>query len=504
MLKKYLNFVRGVSVNWPGRVGIVLTTSSFIMFVFLEIPTLMGIITNVYVGIITYMILPFLFIVGLILIPIGWWRFRRKSGKSTRELLAARFEGEHLAPSAVGSKLFLIIGSFTVLNIIFLGITSMGAMRFMDQPSFCGTACHTVMNPEWVTYRQSPHARVRCVDCHIGEGFGALVKSKFNGAWQIISTAFNLYQRPIPTPVHQLRPARETCEKCHWPEKFYGSRLKTHVRFGQDERSTPYYTTLNLKIDIGIRVGHSGIHWHIGRENLVRYASVGDEREEMIWVEYQQPDKRITRYTNRRLPPTLAEAEERRTMDCVDCHNRATHIYEYPEQAIDERLEKGLMDITLPFLKRESLSAITTNYPSLEAGMKGIDVHMRKFYEKHYPGAANTKMKAIREAVSILRDIYSRNIHHDMNITWNSYPNHVGHHMDGGCFRCHNSYMKNEAGRHINHDCTLCHSILAYKSKGPFDYLEPGRGEEKEAVMEKYLREEFLNSRQPAKNIEFP
>jgi hypothetical protein len=356
------------------------------------------------------------------------------------------------------------------------------------------------MNPEWVTYRQSPHARVRCVDCHVGEGFGALVQSKFNGAWQIISTTFNLYQRPIPTPVHQLRPARETCEKCHWPEKFYGSRLKTLVRYGQDEHSTPFYTTLNVKIDIGIRVGHSGIHWHIDRENLVSYASVDDKREEMIWVEYQRPDKRITRYINNRLPQAPAEAVKSRTVDCVDCHNRATHIYEFPEQAIDERIEKGLMDISLPFLKRESLSAITTKYPSLEAAMKGIDVHMRKFYEKHYPGLISTKMEAIREAVSTLRDIYSRNIHHNMNITWNSYPNHIGHHMDGGCFRCHNSYMKNEEGRHIRHDCTLCHSILAFNSKGPFDYLEPGRGEEKEAVMEKYLREEFFNSRRRLKN----
>lgn len=499
MFKRYLNFLRGVSVNRTGRLGIALTTSSFIIFLLLEIPSLLGIITNVYVGIITYMILPFLFIIGLILMPIGWWLFRRKTGKSTKELLSVRFNQNNLAPGGFGSKLFLTVGLLTVLNIVFLGIAGVGALKFMDEPNFCGTACHSVMNPEWVTYGQSPHARVRCVDCHIGEGFGALVKSKLNGAWQVISTVFNLYQRPIPTPVHQLRPARETCEKCHWPEKFYGSRLKTLVRYGRDEQSTPLYTTLNLKIDIGVRVGHSGIHWHIDRNNLVRYASVGDKREEMIWVEYQRPDKRITRYTNRRLPQALAEAGESRTMDCVDCHNRATHIYEFPEQAIDDRMEKGLMDITLPYLKREGLSAITAGYSSHDAGMKGIDVHIRKFYEKNYPDLIGTKSEAIREAVAVLQDIYSRNIHHHMNITWNSYPNHIGHHKDGGCFRCHNSYMKDDEGRHINHDCTLCHSILAFNSKGPFDYLEPGRGEEKEAVMENYLRDEFLHSRRQEK-----
>ncbi len=500
---KYILFLKGISVHWIGKLGIVLTTSSFITFILLEIPTSTGIITNVYVGIINYMILPFIFVLGLLLIPLGWWQFKRKTGKTTRELLEHRFGDELIATGHFGSKLLFTISALTLLNVAFMGLSSVGAMKFMDQPNFCGTACHSVMNPEWVTYQQSPHARVKCVECHVGEGVSALVKSKFNGAWQIVSLAFNLYERPIPTPVHQLRPARETCEKCHWPEKFYGSRMKTIVRYGEDILSTPLYSTLDLKVDTGKGVGQSGIHWHIGKGNSIKYSSVADKREEITWVEYERSGQGVVRYTNKRLSEagmsTIQEEESDeesiRVMDCVDCHNRATHIYEYPDQAIDERLAKGLLDVSLPFIKREALRAITANYPSSDAAMAGIDTHIRGFYRRYFVDSAARRLDAIDQAITVLQDIYSRNIHHNMNITWNSYPNHIGHRKDGGCFRCHNSYMKDEKGNNIRHQCTLCHSMLAYQSKEPFQFLRPIEKKGKESALHRFLKEEFLDSR---------
>ncbi len=183
-------------------------------------------------------------------------------------------------------------------------------LHFMDSAEFCGTACHSVMNPEWTTYQASPHARVACVECHVGEGVGALVNSKLNGAWQMVSATFDLYERPIPTPVHQLRPARETCEKCHWPSKFYGSRLQTRIAYENDEASTPRYTTLNLKIDAGA-AGDTGVHWHISPGKEVRYASVDDEREEMIWVESLQPDGNVRRFVNTAPAPARATSSRR-------------------------------------------------------------------------------------------------------------------------------------------------------------------------------------------------
>jgi len=270
MIERFRLFLRGVSTNWTGTLGVALTTSAFLMFVFMELLRIAGVVTNSYVGLITYMALPALFLLGLILIPLGWLRFRRAVGKTTDELLADRFPEEMRRSRGLGSNLLGIVALLTVVNILFIGVGGARMLHFMDEPEFCGTACHEVMNPEWTTYQDSPHAHVRCVDCHVGEGAGALLDAKLNGLWQVVSSTFDLYERPIPTPVHNLRPARETCETCHWPEKFYGDRIKTIESFALDEASTPSYTTLALKVGSGTGEARGTIHWQIASESEVR------------------------------------------------------------------------------------------------------------------------------------------------------------------------------------------------------------------------------------------
>ncbi|MBU0984233.1 MAG: NapC/NirT family cytochrome c, partial [candidate division Zixibacteria bacterium] len=382
---------------------------------------------------------------------------------------------------------------FTLANIIILGAASSRMLAYMDEPEFCGTACHSVMNPEWVTYQQSPHARVKCVQCHVGEGVDALVDSKLNGIWQMISVTFDLLERPIPTPVHNLRPARETCEKCHWPEKFYGSRLVTNVRYDSDSASTPRYATLNLKVDAGYGTGKAGIHWHVAAENVVRYASLNDQAEEMIWVEARRPDGSFNRYVNRSLAGVATEKEQQRTFDCIDCHNRATHIYERPQDAVDRLLRAGHLDRSLPFIKREALTAITGNYADNDAAEEGIANSLTAFYRQHFPDVARRRMMGIDSAIAALQAVYARNIFHSMNITWGTYPSHIGHVGDGGCFRCHNGDMVDTSGSSISSDCTLCHSILAFNDEEPFKYLRATDTTSAEAAMQEYLRQEFLD-----------
>jgi len=494
MFVKYLKFIRRVSITKLGKVGVILTTSSFITLVLLELARIAGMITNAYVGLVTYLLFPLLFVIGLLLIPLGWYRLKKKMGKSTAQLLEETFESDDVKSALTGSRLFRTIALFSLINILFLGVISVQMLGFMDESRFCGTACHEVMNPEWMTYQQSPHARVACVQCHVGEGAGALINSKLNGIWQIVSVTFKLYERPIPTPVRQLRPARETCEKCHWPEKFYGSRLITRYDYGDDENSSLLYTTLNLKIDAGKGGEKAGIHWHIGQANEVRYTSVDDEREHMIWVEARRPDGRYHRYYNREWTAHKAEDQVERTMDCVDCHNRATHIYEDPKRAVDERMHKGLLDLDLPYIKREALRAVKPGYADTSAALDGIARSLRNFYERNYPEIASQEKTSIEAAIEVLRDIYRRNIHPQMNITWGSYSGHIGHRGNTGCFRCHNSSLVDSTGTAINYDCTLCHSILSNREKDPFKYLGPVDTDDKDYPMHQYLKEEFLKS----------
>lgn len=494
MKDKYFKFLLAVSVNRIGKTGMILTTSAFITFIVLEIPRLMGILTNAYFGLITYLLLPTLFFIGLALIPFGWWKYKKTTGKSFEDLANTQFEENELSESKFGSGIFRTIAILTIVNVLFLSFASFRTLKFMDGAEFCGTACHSVMNPEWVTYQQSPHARVDCVECHVGEGVDALVASKLNGAWQMISVTFDLLERPIPTPVHNLRPARETCEKCHWPDKFYGTKLKTFARYKKDEKNTPSYTTLNLKIDTGKKVGSSGIHWHVSDKNEVRYASADYQRSEMVWVESKQQDGSIKRFANKNLLAGKSEIQEARKMDCIDCHNRATHIYEDPEKAIDTRIHSGLIDKSLPFIKREGHYAITKNYMDKETANNLIANYIERFYRNNYPNIANSKENEIANSVKALQDIYHRNIHPEMKIEWGSYPNHIGHDNNRGCFRCHNQNMVDEAGTAIRYDCTLCHSILAYDSEEAFKYLKPVNKKDIDYHMHKELKHEFLNS----------
>jgi len=494
LFARYLNFIRGASICPTGKLGIILTTSSFVCMIILELARVLGIITNAYIGLITYLLFPALFVIGLILIPIGWRRVRKETGKTIEELLRERFDGVAVDGGLLGSKLVRTIAFLTVINVVFMVAISARMLSFMDEPYFCGTACHSVMNPEWVTYQQSPHARVKCIQCHVGEGTDALVDSKLNGLWQIVSVTFDLLERPIPTPVHQLRPARETCEKCHWPDKFYGTRLKTIAHFQKDSASTPLYTTLNLKVDVGSAGSRAGIHWHIAKENEVRYSSLDDKREKIVWVEVSRSDGSYNRYSLKGQVASKNIVSSVRTMDCVDCHNRATHIYEDAERALDERIQQGILNRSLPFLKREAFHAITGSYPDKQAAMEGISDHLHGFYKRHYPRLAISESKLIDSSVTVLQGVYARNVHREMNISWGVYSSHIGHVGDDGCFRCHNSQLVDVTGNTISDDCTLCHSMLSNGHEHPFRFLQPPDTTDPDYQMHQYLQKEFMRS----------
>jgi hypothetical protein len=497
----------GLSTNWVGSAGVVLTTSAFAVFVLAELLRLSGAVTNAYVGLITYLMLPALFVVGLVLIPIGWWIHHRQADKTTRQLLTARFATDFVRARHSGSRLVKWLVALTLFNILFLVIGAGRMLQFMDSAEFCGTACHSVMSPEWASYQQSPHAHVPCVDCHVGEGTEAAFDAKLNGAWQMISVTFDLYERPIPTPVHNLRPARETCEKCHWPGKVHDDRIKTIAHYADDRESSPQFTTLALKVGSGEGRRRGEIHWHIAEQNQVRYLPADRQRSAVRWVEVRQPDGSFKRYQNRELDDGDAakpEAEppiEVRELDCVDCHNRATHVYEDPADAVDRRIANGEISRSIPFVRRQAHEALTGAWAAAGAAeddsdraaeLAAMELDFRGYYRSEHPEAARQYHREIDQAVATLQAIYRRNIHPRMQVTWGSYPQHIGHRGGGGCRRCHTPDMVDDQGQSVPYQCTLCHSILAYESSSPFRFLQPIDPDDREQEMHRYLRREFL------------
>ncbi len=498
-------FIQLLFMNWVGKLGVILASTAFISFFILEGLSLIGIFRSTYTGIITYFIIPIIFVIGLLLLPIGWQVQKKKTGTTLHNVFTDKLGDGNIGSHNFWEKVIPVVSILTVVNVLFIVAAGSSAMHYMDDSEFCGTACHTIMGPEWQVYSVSPHSRVPCVDCHIGEGVQAMAEAKINGAWQAFANMFELYEKPIGTPIHNLRPARETCGKCHWPEKHYGSKLVKIQRYQEDEANTLQYTTLNLKVDAANGVG-SGIHWHISEENEVRYSSVDDQREHMIWVEVMHPDGEYRRFTNQRLSDSIAHAPEARTLDCVDCHNRATHIYEQPDAALDKAIATGLIDTDLPYIKREGLMAITTEYNEKNDGLETIAERLENFYEHEYPGSNFENLNSSIEAVQA---IYDRNIHPEMKITWNTYPNHLGHRLEfgcfschnfmqhdqsDGCFRCHNRHLVNDAGASISDECTLCHSILALNEKDPLQYLLDQEFETFEEHKNAYFREEYLKN----------
>jgi len=466
---------------------------------------MVGVFNNTYTGIITFFIIPIIFIVGLILLPIAWIKQKKETGMTLRHVLLEKLDDDEIAGHNFWEKVIPVVFILTVVNVLFIVGAGSSAMHYMDESEFCGTACHTIMGPEWQVYNASPHSRVACVDCHIGEGVQALAEAKLNGAWQAVSAMFDLYDKPIGTPIHNLRPARETCGKCHWPEKQYGSKLVKHRRYQENEANTLQYNTLNLKIDATEGVG-SGIHWHIAEENEVRYSSLNDMRETMIWVEVKRDDGEFHRYSNEHLTDSVFTEIEARTMDCVDCHNRATHIYEQPDAALDLAMAKGLVDTKLPYIKREGLASLMTDHDDKEIGLKSINEHLTAYYELEYPELETPNLEA---SIQAIQAIYDRNIHPAMKITWNTYPNHLGHKVEfgcfschnfmqheqsDGCFRCHNDHIVDEAGNSISDDCTICHSILSMGEKDPLQYLLDKEFRTFDEHKNQYFREEYLKT----------
>lgn len=497
-------FWRGLCTNRIGTTGVVLTTTSFALFLIAEAMRAVGLVTNAYVGLLTYLALPALFVLGLLLIPFAWWRYKKRSGRSTRELLDERFDSELVTPTARGSRVVQTIVLLTLVNVLFLGFGGARMLKFMDEPRFCGTACHSVMGPEWATYQDSPHARVKCVQCHVGEGAGAAIDAKLNGLWQMISVTFNLYERPIPTPVHNLRPARETCEKCHWPSVFYGDRIKRIVRYAQDAASTPRYSTLALKVGSGRGERRGEIHWHVAAKNEVRYRALDAQRTKLRWVDVRRPDGSFKRFRDRRYLASPAPTKKKsiegvRRLDCVDCHNRATHIYRDPEDVVDGQLTSGKIDRKLPFAKRQALGALLGSYGEGHA-LQGIAQDFRGFYQRHYPKVLIAKSREIDAAIRALQRSYQRNIHPRMNIGWNAYPSHLGHRQGGGCMRCHNRYMVDDAGKAVPHGCTLCHSLLSYEGRSPFSVLQPPDPKDPECRMHVSLRHELTGEPAPTRD----
>jgi hypothetical protein len=420
-----------------------------------------------YTGIIFFLFLPTVFAVGLVLMPVGALLRRRKlraSGQMPREYPQIDLKSPVLRRAAV------LISSLTVVNFAIVGTASYQAVDYMDSNQFCGKTCHTPMTPEYTAYLNSPHSRVRCVDCHIGEGAPWFVKAKISGVRQLFAVALKTYSRPIPSPVHSLRPARDTCEHCHWPEKFTGDKFIVRTKYADDEQNTPATTVLLLKIGGRTAQGLVGIHGrHLDKVERIQYVSTDSRRQVIPNVTYRDDDGKTIEFvsTDVKTPPGDLAGAEHRTMDCVDCHNRPTHAFEMPERAVDRAMMSGSISPSLPFVKKQAVAALRAEYPDRATASEKIPAALVDFYKTKYPTNYQNQRAQVESAAEQVKAIYLRNIFPEMRVTWGTHPNNIGHEDFLGCFRCHDGSHKSSDGRVIADDCSACHQMLAMEEKDP-------------------------------------
>ena len=460
-LAAILEFLRVISLDPVGATGVVFATLGGSLFVILVLLSLIGVPFNQYIGIFIYMGLPAVLVFGLVLIPIGRWRVvhRYADGKPPKfDLTNPRHQ-----------RRLLIVMTLTVANVLIFGVAAFEAFHLSESNEFCGTMCHKVMSPEWTAFQDSPHSRVGCVKCHIGPGAGWFVRSKLSGARQVIAVALDSYTRPIETPVHNLRPARDTCEQCHWPEKFHGDRINVLHRFQEDEENTELMTVLAVHVGGGTVNGEpsGGIHWHTNPANRISYVSTDHSRLEIPWVRLETHDGEVEEYLLEGYDgiEELRRTRKERSMDCIDCHNRPTHIYELPNHALDEAMKEGRIDKTIPWIRREGLRALET---AIEVG-DDPEAKIRASLAAAYAAREDVELAdgQLDAVAAELTAIWSRNVFPEMGVTWGTYPNFRGHEDDSGCFRCHDGMHTSASGRTISDDCDTCHAMLAWEEEGP-------------------------------------
>jgi NapC/NirT cytochrome c family, N-terminal region len=424
--------------------------------------------SNPYIGVFVYLILPPVLAVGVLLIPIGAIRKRRRIQKHLEDA-AMRWPIVDLNKRTYRNAFFMLIFGLGLLTLISV-VGGYQAYHYTESVQFCGTTCHTVMEPEHTAYANSPHARVPCAACHVGAGAGWYAKSKLSGAYQVYAAAFDKYPRPIPTPIRNLRPAQETCEQCHWPEKFFGAQQAQHNHYMYDDANTHW--TVNLLVKTGggdPKTGQTaGIHWHMNIGVKVEYIARDERRQDIPWIRItDRLTGRVTTYQDEDNPLTaeeIAGATPRR-MDCIDCHNRPSHKFNSPDAAVDMAILTGAIDQTLPDIKRVAVDAMAKTYETKQQAFQAIAVAIPDFYQKKYPEVFKERQVAIDQAVLAVQQQFSQNIFPEMKVRWEDYPDNIGHMIFPGCMRCHDGKKVSPEGWTITRDCTACHAILRQGTK---------------------------------------
>ncbi len=458
-----------LTANWFTMGGSVVIVTAFVIFGFLWVIESLAEEPHGYAGIV-FIFLPPVLALGVAMLVFGFWLHTR-----TRKMERTGIEPTgfmrwfDLRRTESQHRLLLFTAVFSTLFVFTMAVLGFEAYEYTESTSFCGETCHGVMSPQFTAYSVSPHTRVACVECHVGSGANWYVRSKLSGAYQLYAYAMDKYPRPIPTPIHNLRPAQDTCEHCHWPEKFYGGIRKTYAYY-QDGYDVPWEIDMLLKIGGGGANGRGpeGIHWHVSEDHLVEYVARDEKRIDIPWVRVTDSDGSTTVYTSADDPPDQAflDAAEVRRMDCLDCHNRPAHTYGAPVELVNDLLGSGQLPRSAPEVKTLGLQLLAGEYETNPAALEAIQSGVQTYYAEDHSEWARANSGVVDTVTGTLQRAYSNNMFPEMKTRWDGFPDHSSHWFFTGCFRCHAGNLVSESGETVSSSCDTCHAIIGQGRRG--------------------------------------
>jgi nitrate/TMAO reductase-like tetraheme cytochrome c subunit len=463
------------SQNWISLIGATIALIGLFMITFLIVITVFLRGQRAYLGLVTYILLPAVMVMGLLLIPIGMI-IKIRRGRKAGVHVQAGWPIVDLNDDRHRNAFFI----FAIGTMIFLFLSAFGsyeAFHFTESTQFCGKLCHSVMNPEFTAHQNSPHARVSCVDCHVGPGADWYVRSKLSGLYQVYATLFDKYPRPISTPINNLRPAREVCEQCHWPQKFYAYSIQYQAHYLPNKENKRWNIRLIMKVGsehpaLGLV---EGIHWHINPHVKVEYIATDEKRENLAWVRFtnfETGEIKVYEDENKALDKAQIDTLEKRTMDCIDCHNRPSHLYNAPSLFVNTEMTAGNIPPELPDIKSVTMELCSRTYPSIDSAMTYVEKYILNYYQKNYPEIYKNKNDLVEKAISGFQTVFAKNIFPNMKVRSSAHPNHIGHLEFKGCFRCHDGTHTTKEGETIRRDCSLCHLINGQGTPGNMESTE--------------------------------
>jgi NapC/NirT cytochrome c family protein len=463
--------------HWVSLLGAALVTTAVVSWLVVLPQTIRGHVDNPYLGIIVFLIVPVIFFAGLVLIPIGIYLSRRQIRKGVAEV---QFDRKKML-----RRVAWFFGGTSLLNLIIGTQFTYRAVKHMETPQFCGASCH-VMKPEFSAYQNAPHSKVECVECHVVPTGAGWIRAKTSGVRQLVEVVLNSYPRPIPSALetNRLVPARDTCENCHWPQKFADVRLRVINKYGDDEANSHTQTVLMMMVG-GSK--SSGIHGaHFGPGVHISFATADRARQSIPWVEYRNTATgAVDTYVSSDSSPDQVRTLPKYEMQCVDCHNRPSHTFDLPDRAMDRALALGDIAVTLPFIKKKSVELLKANYATSEEAADKLPRALVNFYQQNYSKVYTERSQDINQAAQAVLAIYNSNVFPDLKVSWGTYPNNLGHTDFPGCFRCHDGSHTAEGDKTITQDCSSCHEPLATDEASPEILKTLGIGERISKIQKK-------------------